>query len=353
MNEKIRHLREKMKKLNLDGMIISNPINIKYLSNIESEGTLLITRKENIFITYPMFVEDVKSILTINDEIILTDTREISKEDYENFFLFCENVGFEENYVSYEQYKVLKQKYKANNLVETESIIEKQREVKDETEIENIKKACSITDKCFEHLLEYIKIGKTEKEIAFEIENFFKTHGAEDVAFKPIVAIGEHTAFPHWKPGDREVRTADPILIDMGCIYKGFASDMTRTIFMGCILEEIKPIYDLVLKNQLAVCRDMKEFGSIKQISRMVETDFKVNNFDLIHAVGHGVGLEVHERPVLSINNDTFLKENMILANEPGIYLPGKYGVRIEDTVLVGKNEGIVLTKSPKNYVVI
>ena len=353
MNEKIRHLREQMKKLNLDGMIISNPVNIKYLSNIESEGTLLITRKENIFITYPMYVEDVKSTLTINDEIIVADTREISKEDYDGFFIFCENVGFEENYVTYENYKNLKQQYRINNLVETEKLIEKQREVKDEEEIENIKKACEITDKCFEHLLKFIKIGITEKEIALEIEDFFKKNGADDVSFKPIVAIGEHTAYPHWKPGTREVRMADPILIDIGCVYNGYASDMTRTIFMGCILEEIKPLYDLVLKNQLIITKEMKEYGSIKTISKIAECDFKVNNFDLIHAVGHGVGLEVHERPVISFNNDTFLKENMVLANEPGIYIPGKYGVRIEDTVLVGKNEGIALTKFPRTYVVI
>ena len=146
MNEKIRHLREKIKKLNLDGMIISNPVNIKYLCNIESEGTLLITRKENVFITYTMYIEDVKATLTINDEIIVVDTRDISKEDYDVFFLFCENVGFEENYVTYEQYKVLKQKFRINNLVETENLIEKQREVKDAEEIENIKKALDCKD---------------------------------------------------------------------------------------------------------------------------------------------------------------------------------------------------------------
>lgn len=353
MNEKIRHLREKIKKLNLDGMIISNPVNIKYLCNIESEGTLLITRKENVFITYTMYIEDVKATLTINDEIIVVDTRDISKEDYDAFFLFCENVGFEENYVTYEQYKVLKQKFRINNLVETENLIEKQREVKDAEEIENIKKACEITDKCFEHIRKFIKIGTTEKQIAWEIEKYFKENGAEDLAFPTIVAIGENTAYPHWKPGDREVRMADPILIDMGCKYNGYCSDMTRTIFMGCILEEIKPIYDLVLKNQITTTKEMKEYGSIKTISKIAECDFKVNNYDLIHAVGHGVGLDIHERPAISFKNDTFLKENMVLACEPGIYLPGKYGVRIEDTVLVGKNEGVALTKSPKTYVVI
>ena len=141
MNEKIRHLREKLKALNLDGMIVSNPVSIKYLCNIEVDGLLLITRKENIFLTYSMYLEMVKSTLTIADEVIVADFRDIGKDEYENFFLFCENVGFEENYVTYKEYQYLKQKYKVNNLAETEEIIEKLREVKDSEEIEKIKKA--------------------------------------------------------------------------------------------------------------------------------------------------------------------------------------------------------------------
>ena len=351
MNEKIRLLRERLRNLKLEGMIVTNPVSIKYLTNIENEGTLLITRKENIFLTYTMFLESVKKTVTINDEIIVADFRDISQ--YENFFLFCENVGFEEKYVTYKQYYYLKQKYKVNNLSETEDIIEKLRAVKDNDEIDKIKKACEITDKCFNHLLEFIKIGTTEKEIAFEIEMFFRKNGAEGLAFNPVVAIGENSSDPHWQPGDRAVKMADPILIDMGCKYQGYCSDMTRTIFMGCILEEIKPIYDLVLKNQLYTIKEIKEYASIKTISQMVESNFRLYNYDLIHSLGHSIGLETHEIPYINSKNDTFLKENMIIANEPGIYIPEKYGIRIEDTILVEKNGCTVLTKSPKNYVII
>ena len=332
-------------------MIVTNPVSIKYLTNIENEGTLLITRKENIFLTYTMFLESVRKTVTINDEIIVADFRDVS--EYENFFLFCENVGFEENYVTYKQYYYLKQKYKVNNLSETEDIIEKLRAVKDNEEIYKIKKACEITDKCFNHLLEFIKVGKTEKEIAFEIEMFFRKNGAEGLAFNPVVAIGENSADPHWKPSDRAVQTADPILIDMGCKYQGYCSDMTRTIFMGCILEEMKPVYDLVLKNQLYTIKEIKEYASIKTISQMVENDFRLYNYDLIHSLGHSIGLETHEMPYINSKNDTFLKENMVIASEPGIYVPEKYGIRIEDTILVEKNGCTVLTKSPKNYVII
>lgn len=351
MNEKIRLLRERLRNLKLEGMIVTNPVSIKYLTNIENEGTLLITRKENIFLTYTMFLESVRKTVTINDEIIVADFRDVS--EYENFFLFCENVGFEENYVTYKQYYYLKQKYKVNNLSETEDIIEKLRAVKDNEEIYKIKKACEITDKCFNHLLEFIKVGKTEKEIAFEIEMFFRKNGAEGLAFNPVVATGENSADPHWKPSDRAVQTADPILIDMGCKYQGYCSDMTRTIFMGCILEEMKPVYDLVLKNQLYTIKEIKEYASIKTISQMVENDFRLYNYDLIHSLGHSIGLETHEMPYINSKNDTFLKENMVIASEPGIYVPEKYGIRIEDTILVEKNGCTVLTKSPKNYVII
>ena len=353
MNYKIRALREKLKSLNLEGMIVSNPVNIRYLTNIQSEGILLITRKENIFLTYTMYLEDVNRTLTIDDEIIVADTRDVSIEEAQNFFLFCENIGFEENYVTYEQYKKLKQKYRINNMVETEGIIEKQRIIKDEDEIEKTKKACEITDNCFKHLLEFIKEGMTEKEIALEIETYFKRNGADDVAFETIVASGENSSIPHWKPSDRKIKNADPILIDMGCKYKGYCSDMTRTIFMGCILEEIKPVYDLVLKTQKRVLEEMRSNYNIKTISRIVDDTFKLSNYFLIHSLGHGVGLDIHEMPFINQRNERFLKENMIVTNEPGIYLPGKYGIRIEDTVLVNKTDCTPLTKSEKGYVVI
>ncbi len=352
MNEKIRLLRERLRNVNMEGMIITNPVNIKYLTGIEDEGTLLLTRKENIFLTYTMFLESVKSTVTINDEIIVTDYRDIGKEEYENFFLFCENIGFEENYVTYKQYNDLKQKYKVN-LAETENIIEKLRAVKDDEEIEKLSKACEITDKCFDHLLTFIKEGMTEKEIALEIEKFFRENGAEGLAFPTIVAIGENSANPHWKPSNREVKMADPILIDMGCKYEGYCSDMTRTVFMGCILEDIKPVYDLVLKNQMQTIKEIKEYTSIKTLSQMVENDFKLHNYTMIHSLGHSVGLETHEIPVINSKNDTFLKDKMVITSEPGIYLPGHYGIRIEDTILVEKNGCRPLTNSPKNYVIV
>ena len=353
MNEKIQWLRNKIRTLDMQGMIISNPINIKYLTNIDAEGILLLTRKENIYITDSRYTEYVHSILTIDDDIIVYNFTDVSKDDYENFFMFCENVGFEENYVTYAKYKEYMHKYKIHNMVETEEMIEKQRAIKDIEEIENIKKACELTDNCFTYLKSFIKKGMTEKEIANEIERYFKENGAEGLAFDTIVASGENSSKPHAIPSDRKIQSGDVITIDMGCKYNGYCSDMTRTIFVDFVQEYIKPIYELVLKNQKQTLIEMKEGATPRILTKMVDSDFRVNGHDLVHALGHGVGMEIHEEPFISSKNENGLKENMIITNEPGIYIAGKFGVRIEDTVLVKKGEGEALTKSNKDYVII
>ena len=352
MNPKIQWLRNTMSSLDLQGLIISNPINVKYLTNIDAEGILLLTRKDNIFITDGRYVEHVHSVLTLYDEIIVYDLKDISKDDYENFFMFCENVGFEENYVTYAGYKELIRKYKINNLVETENIIERQRMIKDNDEISKVQKACEITDNCFSYLQSYIKPGMTEKQIANEIENYYKEY-ADGVSFETIVASGENSSKPHAVPTDRKIQTQDIITIDMGCKVDGYCSDMTRTIFVGSVPDYVKNVYDLVLKKQQQVIEDMKDGESTRQLTTMVENDFRLEGYDLIHALGHGVGMEIHEAPYINHRSDTQLKENMIVTDEPGIYIPGKFGVRIEDTIQITKFGCISLTKSEKNYIII
>ena len=352
MNPKLQWLRNKMSSSDLQGLIISNPVNIKYLTNIDAEGILLLTRKENIYITDGIYIEHVHSTLTLFDEIIVYDIHDVSKDDYENFFMFCENVGFEEHYVTYAQYKEFVRKYKIHNLVETEKMIEKQRMIKDEDEVHNIQKACEITDNCFSYILTYIKPGMTEKQIADEIEEYYKQR-TDGLSFETIVASGENSSMPHAVPTDRKIQEKDIITIDMGCKVNGYCSDMTRTFFVGEVPEEVKKVYDLVLKNQVQTQEEFKDGANTRLLSKMVENDFKLNGYDLIHSLGHGVGMEIHEPPYINSKSDVQLKENMIVTNEPGIYIPGKFGVRIEDTVQITKFGCISLTKSEKNYIVI
>ena len=352
MNSKMQWLRNQLLTSNLQGMIVTNPVNIRYLTNIQAEGLLLVTRKENIFITDGRYIEDVHNTLTLFDEIVVYDARGLSKEDYENFFMFCENVGFEENYVTYAKYKEYMHKYKVNCLVETENMIEKQRMIKDEEEIEYIKKACKVTDDCFEYILGYIKPGMTEKQIAREIDDYYYKN-AEGTSFDTIVASGENSSKPHAVPTDRKIQRQDIITIDMGCKINGYCSDMTRTIFVGEVPDNMKEVYDLVLKNQVQTLNDMREGYSTKMLAKMVDNDFRLNNYDLIHALGHGVGLDIHESPIISTRSENILKENMVVTDEPGIYIAGQFGIRIEDTVLITKGGCEALTKSNKEYVVI
>ncbi len=352
MNDKIICLRNKLKGLDMQGMIVSNPINIKYLTNIEAEGILLLTRKENIFITDPRYIEAVNKTLTINDEITVYNVSDLDMHDYENFFIFCENVGFEEDYVTYSKYKQYMHQYKINNLVETEKLIEKQRMIKDSEEIENIKKACEITDNAFEYICKYIKKGMTEKQIAKEIEKYMLDNGANGIAFDIIVASGENSSMPHAIPTSRQIKSNDVIVMDFGCKYNGYSSDMTRTIFVEGITEAEKNIYNLVLENQEKVMKEIKDEANCRILTMMVETDFNVKGYTLDHSIGHGVGLDIHELPFVG-KKDNYLKENMVVTNEPGIYIPGIFGIRIEDTILVKKHDCERLTKSSKQIRII
>ena len=233
------------------------------------------------------------------------------------------------------------------------SIIEKQRTIKDKEEIDNIRKACEITDKCFKHLLNFIKSGITEKEISYEIQRYFTSNGASGLAFDSIVASGVNSSMPHAVPTDKIIENGDIITLDFGCKYNGYCSDMTRTIFVGYVKEEIKEIYNLVLKNQKQTLEEMYDGANTKILFKMVENDFKIHKYELPHALGHGVGLDVHEEPSIGIRKENILKENMVITDEPGIYIPGKFGVRIEDTVLITKSGCEPLTKSYKGYIII
>jgi Xaa-Pro aminopeptidase len=154
-------------------------------------------------------------------------------------------------------------------------------------------------------------------------------------------------------PTNKKIEEYDIIIIDMGCVYKGYCSDMTRTIFVKGVQEVYKKTYDIVLRNQLLTLKEMKDGRSIKLMTTLVENDYVLNKLELVHALGHGVGLDIHEMPIISSKSKDYLKEDMVVTNEPGIYLPGHFGVRIEDTVQVKKLEGVSLTKSDKNYVIV
>lgn len=352
MNIRIKWLRDQLKSMELDGMIVSNPVNVRYLTGLEEEGIFIVAPKENVFITDTRYIESVNNKLTIDDEIVAYDVRNLSKFDYEGFFMACHDIGFEEKYVTYEIYKKYLQRYQVN-LVETEGIIENHRIVKDEEEIELVRKACEITDATFEHVKKILHYDMTEKELAFEIERFMIENGADGLAFDTIVAFSENTSMPHAVPTNRKLQSGDIIQLDMGAKYKGYCSDFSRVIFVDYVNKEYEDMYQFVLEQQEKIVQSFKDNVNIKQVIKNREVDYDLKHLDIMHAFGHGVGLCVHEEPFLSAKMDCYLKENSIIAIEPGVYKPGRFGIRMEDTYLITKNSCINLGKSGKDYSIV
>ena len=352
MNIRIKWLRDQLKSMELEGMIVSNPINVRYLTGLEEEGIFIIAPKENVFITDTRYIESVNNKLTIDDEIVAYDVRNLSKFDYEGFFMCSHDIGFEEKYVTYETYKKYLQKYQVN-LVETEGIIENHRIVKEEDEIEKIQKACQITDNTFEYVKKILQYGMTEKELSFEIEKFMLENGADGVAFESVVAFGENTSMPHAVPSNRKLESGDIIQLDIGAKYNGYCSDFSRVIFVDFVKNEYEDSYQFVLEQQQKIAESFRDGTNVKPIIKNRETDYRLKNFDIMHAFGHGVGLCIHEEPILNSKMDLYLIENSVLAIEPGVYKPGRFGIRIEDTYLISKNSCINLTKSGKEYTIV
>ena len=224
--------------------------------------------------------------------------------------------------------------------------------IKDEEEIAKITKACEITDRCFEHIIEYIKIGKTEKEIAGEIERFFIESGADELAFETIVASGRNSSKPHAKTTDKKIEMGDPITIDMGCKYKGYCSDMTRTFYCKSVDDEQAAIHDLVrtaVEKAEAVIKPGMRFCDIDAQARDLIDEAGYSEYWRIR-LGHFIGQEDHEYGDVSPINKNVAEPGMIFSIEPGIYIEGKYGVRVEDLVLVTEDGHELLNAVDKKY---
>ena len=226
--------------------------------------------------------------------------------------------------------------------------------IKTNEEISKLKKAAKVADKCFEYICNNIKVGMTEKEIAKLMDGYMLSNGATGLSFETIVGSGENSCKIHSTPSDRKIEYGDIILLDFGCIVEEYCSDISRTIFVGEIKEEYKKIYETVLKAQLEGVQKIVAGISTKEADLICRNVIRDAGYDFNHAVGHGIGKEVHEEPVLSWRkDDVVLENNMAFTIEPGIYLENKFGVRIEDTVIL--KDGVVetLNKVSKDIIVI
>ena len=235
-------------------------------------------------------------------------------------------------------------------LVPLEGTVESLRAVKETEEIEFIRKAAEISDRAFQYIEARVKAGMTETEVAWEIERFMRENGSQALPFNVIVASGPNSALPHAKPSSRPVHTGEPILLDIGARVSGYGSDLSRTICLGTPDDTFKKIYDIVLGAQLAVTAIIKEGMTGEQVDSLARTVIEPAGYGKAfgHSLGHGVGLAPHESPRLGPDSDEIIISGMVFSNEPGIYLPGWGGIRIEDLVVMENGKIRVISKSRK-----
>ena len=240
-------------------------------------------------------------------------------------------------------------------LVPQTQFVEALRLIKDETEIETIRKACSISDQAFHDALEFIKPGKTEIEIANFLDFRMRELGAAGLSFDTILASGINSSKPHAHPMHKPVELGEAITMDFGCLYEHYVSDMTRTIYLGHVSDEQAEIYNTVLKANQALIDQVKAglgFRDFDKIPRDIIVEAGYGEY-FTHGIGHGIGLDIHEEPYFSQTSTEVIKSSMVLTDEPGIYIEGKYGVRIEDDILITDKGCELLTLAPKELIVI
>ena len=357
-----------------DALLITNPVNIRYFTGFlgaapeERESYLLVTKNKKYLFTNSLYREAAKKLAS---EFVEISRDAPLSEKLEEIVLSekIKRLGFEEENLTVAEFQKLKKELNGIALVPTKNRIEDLRMIKREDEIANIRAAAKLTDQCFTYLVSFLKPGVTESQISWEIESFFRTRGA-DCAFSPTVAFGAHTSQPHYQAARYHLAASqggtlqrnDMVLFDFGARVNGYCSDMTRTIFIGTPRGEWKRAYQAVLNTQQAVLDEIlhiliyeeKQRATGAMLDRLAGRRIREFGFTPYpHSLGHGVGLAIHEQPRLSYKKDVALKPGMVVTVEPAIYIEGRYGIRIEDLVLL-KKEGIeILSKSPKQLIIL
>ena len=352
MNYRIKKLREEIKKRGLDALLVTSPPNRYYLLDIENsiEGVCLITKNNAYFLTDFLYFEEASrcNIGTGNWSIKLVQQR--TNKGLEEILKYhnIRKLGIEPDYMSLSRYLDLK-KIKKLKLLPVKNLVEALRIIKDRDEIRNIRRACALTTKGFSYILKIIKPGITEREIANKLDYFLKTY--DDVAFSTIVASGVRSSFPHAMPSEKRLCCGDAVVMDFGVKYKGYHADFTRTIFIGKADKKKISLYSLILEAQKRAIDKIKDGMPCKKVDAQARSLIEKKGYGKYfgHSLGHGVGRNIHEKPHLGKENKSPLRENMVVTVEPAVYIPGRFGIRIEDTVLVKKNGCEILTDFPKN----
>lgn len=355
---RLKKVQTKLKKENISALLITTPKNISYLtggvsfSDSEREKYLLVTINKAFVFTDKRHSGEIKEnflklVEITHEKNFIQSLEEILKKERIKFLVF------EKNNLKYSEFEVLDKKLGKNTKLASKlNIVENLRLIKDEGEIRSLKKACKLTDKTFSYILNEIKQEVSEKELAFEMEIFIRKNGGQ-VAFPTIVAFGKNSAVPHHATDDTKLKKNSLILLDFGVDIEGYKSDMTRTVFFGKVDKRTREIYKIVFSSQeKAILCLRNKAKTTNEPAEIVDLEFKKSNFEpLIHGLGHGIGLDIHESPSVSKFSKTEIKPGMIFTIEPGIYINGFGGVRIEDDILIKKPGIEVLTRSRKDLI--
>lgn len=347
---RIEKLRGLMESGSLDAILLSGPVNRRYASGFTgSAGTVVISREDAWLITDFRYTQQAAAqcpgfkIITLKSEEKLYT--------WLNTFDF-QRIGFEADIWTLDAFEPYKTNLKAQ-WIPIHNDLMNLRVVKEACEIEAVEKAAAIADQGFQHILSYIRPGITETEIALELEFFMRKAGASGLSFDSIVASGERSSMPHGVASDKIIEAGDMLTLDFGCMVEGYCSDMTRTLVVGSASPEQRRIYDLVLKAQLS------SLEAVKPGTRCADVDLAGRKLiddagygpQFGHGTGHGVGLEIHEQPRVAATSEAILSPGMIITIEPGVYIPGFGGVRIEDLVVVTESGYRLLSASPKHLI--
>lgn len=349
---KLTNLRNKMKEEQIDGLLVASPINRRYITGFTgTAGVALITERDAVFITDFRYTaqasEEAENFTIIEHTTPIVD--EIAKQIKH---LHIEKLGFEQDHMTYAIYKQYEEQF-FTRLVPVSNLIESLRLIKTETELQLLRDAAEIADAAFDHILTIIKPGVKEIDVANELEFFMRRQGATSSSFDIIVASGYRSALPHGVASEKEIVPGELVTMDFGALYKGYCSDITRTVAVGDISEELDTIYHIVLEAEKRGVAGIKAGMSGKEADDLTRSYITEQGYgaNFGHSTGHGIGLEVHENPRLAPTSTDVLQKNMVVTVEPGIYVTNIGGCRIEDDIIITDSGNEVITHSPKELI--
>ncbi len=355
--DRTQRLRGRLEAENLDAILISQPENRFYLSGFSGSAGFLVVSRDHAFIAtdFRYFEQSARQS---------PDYTLLKMAGPKPFAWFHEalaeikprRLGFEASDVSFSLYSVIKRSIaelpsnERPRLMSTRGLVETLREVKEPDEIAEIDRAASFADQALSQVVPAIEPGMTEKQVAWELEKAMRDAGADSISFDTIVASGPNGALPHHRPSDKQIQSGEPVVIDMGARINGYCSDITRTIVVGDADDQLDKVYHTVLDAQLNAINAVRSGMSGHEADSLARTIIDGAGYGerFGHSLGHGIGLAVHEIPVVGPRGSSVLGKDMVFTIEPGIYIPGWGGVRIEDMVVLENGKVRVITKTPK-----